>query len=55
VEWRLENYAKGEIKNSTYEEYERTVNVHLYPEFEKKFSKITGKMIRELIKRTAPG
>jgi integrase len=49
-EWWLENCAKGEIKDSTYEEYERALNLHLYPVFGfKPFSKITRKMVRELI------
>jgi integrase len=49
-EWWLENCAKGEIKDSTYEEYERALKLHLYPEFgSKQFSKITRKMVRELI------
>jgi integrase len=49
-EWWLENCAKGEIKDSTYEEYERALKLHLYPVFgSKQFSKITRKMVRELI------
>src|SRR5262249_30474640 len=49
-EWWLENCAKGEIKDSTYEEYERVLRVHLYPAFgSKQFSKVTRKMVRELI------
>src|SRR6266850_485307 len=49
-EWWLENCAKGEIKDSTYEEYERALKLHLYPVFgSKPFSKITRKMVRELI------
>ena len=49
-EWWLENCAKGEIKDSTYEKYERALKLHLYPVFgSKPFSKITRKMVRELI------
>src|SRR3989442_1643549 len=43
-DWWLENCAKGNIKDSTYEEYERALRVHLYPVFgNKPFSKITRK------------
>lgn len=49
-EWWLENCAKGEIKDSTYEEYERALKLQLYPVFgSKQFSKITRKMVREPI------
>src|SRR5262249_54918377 len=48
--WWLENCAKGEIEDSTYEEYERALRLHLYPVLgSKQFSKITRKMVRELI------
>src|SRR5215475_4956888 len=48
--WWLENCAKGQIKESTYEEYERVLKLHVYPVFgHKRFTKITRKMIRELI------
>ncbi len=33
TEWWLENCAKGEIKESTYEEYESVLKNHLYPAF----------------------
>jgi len=55
VEWRLENYAKGEIKNSTYEEYERTVKVHLYPEFEKNFPRSTERWFESSSKEPLEG
>jgi len=49
-DWWLENCAKGNIKDSSYEEYERVLRVHLYPALgTKKFSKVTRKMVRELI------
>src|SRR5262244_3871479 len=49
-EWWLENCAKGNIKESTYEEYKRVLKLHLYPEFgRKRFTKITRRMVRELI------
>jgi len=49
-EWWLENCAKGQIKESTYEEYERVLTLHLYPAFgHKRFTKVTRKMVRELI------
>jgi integrase len=49
-EWWLENCAKGNIKDSTYEEYDRVLRIHLYPAFgSKKISKISRKMVRELI------
>jgi len=48
--WWLENHAKHSIKQSTYEEYERVLNQHVYPVLgSKSFTKITPKMIRELI------
>ncbi len=49
-EWWLENCAKGNIKDSTYEEYDRVLRIHLYPAFgSKKIPKISRKMVRELI------
>ena len=49
-EWWLANCATGNIKDSTHEEYERVLRVHLYPAFgSKRFSKITRKMVRELV------
>ena len=46
----LENCAKGNIKESTYEEYERSLRVHLYDVLgEKPLTAITRKMVRELI------
>jgi integrase len=49
-EWWLENCAKGEIKDSTYEEYERALKLHLYPVFgSKPFSNVDRTMVRELI------
>src|SRR6266436_1221520 len=49
-EWWLENCAMGNIKDSTYEEYDRVLRIHLYPAFgSKKIPKISRKMVRELI------
>ena len=49
-EWWLENCAKGNIKASTYEEYERALKVHLYPLFgSRPLVKINRKMVREMI------
>ena len=46
----LETTAKGNIKDSTYEEYERSLKVHLYPLFESKpLVKITREMVRQMI------
>jgi integrase len=46
----LENSAKGNIKDSTYEEYERSLKVHLYPLFEfKPLVKVTREMVRQMI------
>lgn len=46
----LENSAKGNIKDSTYEEYERSLKVHLYPLFESKpLVKINREMVRQMI------
>ena len=48
----LENSAKGNIKDSTYEEYERSLKVHLYPLFESKpLVKVTREMVRQMIAR----
>jgi len=49
-EWWLENCAKGSVKASTYEEYERALKVHLYPLFgSRPLVKINRKMVREMI------
>jgi integrase len=46
----LENTAKGNIKDSTYEEYERSLKVHLYPLFgSKPLVKVTREMVRQMI------
>jgi integrase len=46
----LESSAKGNIKDSTYEEYQRSLKVHLYPLFESKpLVKITREMVRQMI------
>jgi integrase len=48
--WWLENCAKGNIADSTYEEYERVLRKHVYPMLgDKPFSKVTRTIIRELI------
>jgi integrase len=48
--WWLENCAKGEIKESTYQEYEGVLRNHVYPAFgSKPFVKINRTTIRELI------
>ncbi len=47
-EWWLKNCAKGEIKESTYEEYESVLKNHLYPTFgSKPMGKINRKALRE--------
>jgi hypothetical protein len=44
AEWWLANCAKGEIKESTYEEYERVLRLHIYPSFgSRPVSKISRK------------
>ena len=49
-EWWLKNCAKGEIKESTYEEYERALKLHLYPVFgSRPMVKLTRKDMKELI------
>jgi integrase len=46
----LESSAKGNIKDSTYEEYERSLKVHLYPLFgSKPLVKVTREMVRQMI------
>lgn len=48
--WWLENCAKGSIEDSTYEEYERSLRLHVYPEIgEELFAKVSRARIRELI------
>jgi len=48
AEWWLENCAKGEIKESTHEEYEAVLKNHLYPAFgSKRMGKINRKALRE--------
>src|SRR5262249_1660819 len=55
-EWWLENCAKGNIKESTYEEYRRALESYVYPILgHKRFTKITRKMVRELITRLRQG
>lgn len=49
-EWWLENCAKVAVKDSTYEEYERALKIHLYPVFgSNPFSNVDRTMVRELI------
>lgn len=49
-EWWLENCAKAQIKDSTYEEYRAVLNKHLYPLFgSRPLVKISRSMVRELI------
>ena len=49
ADWWLENVAKGNIADSTYQEYEAVLRNHVYPKFgDKLFSKITKPMMREL-------
>jgi integrase len=49
-EWWLANCAKGEIKESTYEEYERVLKLHVYPSLgSRPISKITRRDMKELI------
>jgi len=46
----LETSAKGNIKDSTYGEYERSLKVHLYPLFgSKPLVKVTREMVRQMI------
>jgi len=48
--WWLENCARGEIRESTYQEYEAVLRNHVNPVIGKKsFAKIDRKMIRVLI------
>jgi hypothetical protein len=53
----LETSAKGNIADTTYEEYKRCLKVHLYPLFEKKpLVKVTREMVRQMIaKKRKPG
>jgi integrase len=49
-EWWLENCARDEIKESTYEEYSAVLEKHLYPIFGAKLmSKIRRKDVRQLV------
>jgi integrase len=49
-EWWLENCAKDEIKQSTYEEYSAVLKKHLYPAFGARLmSKIKRKDVRQLV------
>jgi len=49
-DWWLENCARDEIKESTYEEYSSVLKRHLYPTFGPKLmSKIKRKDVRQLI------
>ena len=49
-EWWLKNCAKGSIKESTYEEYERALENHLYPVFGSKLmTKIKRSDVREFV------
>jgi integrase len=51
-QWWLENCAKGDIKESTYEEYERALKNHLYPVFgSRPMSKLTRKEMKEFVTR----
>src|SRR5215471_14833498 len=48
--WWLENCAKGNIKESTYEEYEAVLRKHVYPALgAKRFTEVERPHIRELI------
>jgi hypothetical protein len=50
AEWWLENVAKVNVADSTYQEYEAVLRNHVYPVFgDKRFSKITKPMMRESI------
>src|SRR5215470_7629162 len=50
AEWWLENCARDEIKESTYEEYSAVLQKHLYPTFGAKLmSKIKRKDVRQLV------
>src|SRR5688572_9540139 len=49
-DWWLANCAKGEIKESTYEEYERVLKLHVYPTLgSRPVSKITRRDMKEFI------
>src|SRR5882724_3823175 len=49
-DWWLKNCAKGSIKESTYEEYERVLENHLYPIFGSKLmTKIKRAEVREFV------
>src|SRR5262249_12976641 len=49
-DWWLENCARDEIKESTYEEYSAVLKNHLYPIFGPKLiSKVKRKDVRQLI------
>src|SRR5215510_3465022 len=49
-EWWLKNCAKGSIKESTYEEYDRALESHLYPVFGSKLmTKIKRSDVREFV------
>jgi integrase len=48
--WWLENCAKAQIKDSTFQEYQAVLNKHLYPIFgTRPLVKISRAMVRELI------
>jgi len=50
AEWWLENCAKGNIKDSTLDEYRAVLNNHVYPVFgSRPLTKITRRMVREFI------
>src|SRR5262245_25823222 len=49
-DWWLERVAKGNIKESTYQEYEAVLKNHVYPTLANhQFSKVTRVQIRDLI------
>jgi hypothetical protein len=49
-EWWLTNCAKGNMKDSTYQEYERALKAHLYPGFgQKLIAKIKSADVREFV------
>lgn len=50
AKWWLENCAQGNIKDSTFDEYEAVLNNHVYPSFgSRPLAKVTRMMIREFI------
>jgi len=50
AKWWLENCARGNIKDSTFDEYKAVLNNHVYPAFgSRPLAKVTRMMIREFI------